>query len=106
MFNEFVTQNQFFSYSLEEFAQILDIPCEGSCVFIDKWSLDGLAYGVPMDGLYQTNHPYLNDIILSIRIDREGQVCRIRHEEEINVLEYQILTREIVPTLKPLEEII
>ncbi|GJV21653.1 retrovirus-related pol polyprotein from transposon TNT 1-94 [Tanacetum coccineum] len=66
MFIEFVIQNQFFSYSLEEFAQILDIPCE----------------------------------------DREGQVCRIRHEEEIDVLEYQVLTREIEPTLKPLEEII
>ncbi|GJY60954.1 retrovirus-related pol polyprotein from transposon TNT 1-94 [Tanacetum coccineum] len=35
-----------------------------------------------------------------------GQVRRIRHEEEIDVHEYQILTREIVPTLKPLEEMI
>nr|GEX06869.1 Gag-Pol polyprotein [Tanacetum cinerariifolium] len=35
-----------------------------------------------------------------------GQVRRIRHEEEIDVLEYQILTRGIVPTLKSLEEII
>ncbi|GJZ90417.1 hypothetical protein Tco_0662344 [Tanacetum coccineum] len=50
MFIEFVIQNQFFSYSLEEFAQILDIPCEGACVFADKWSLDELAYGVPTDG--------------------------------------------------------
>ncbi|GJR32920.1 hypothetical protein Tco_1109152 [Tanacetum coccineum] len=66
MFIEFVIQNQFFSYSLKEFAQILDIPYE----------------------------------------DREGQVCRIRHEEEIDVLEYQVLPREIEPTLKPLEEII
>nr|GFD22616.1 hypothetical protein [Tanacetum cinerariifolium] len=56
-------------------------------------------------GPYQTNPPSPDDIISSIRIDREGQVCRIRHEEEIDVLEYQILTREIVPTLKPLEEI-
>ncbi|GJZ81979.1 hypothetical protein Tco_0646973 [Tanacetum coccineum] len=39
-------------------------------------------------------------------VDREGQVCRIRHEEEIDVHDYQILTREIIPTLKPLEEII
>ncbi|GJX57181.1 hypothetical protein Tco_0287078 [Tanacetum coccineum] len=106
MFIEFVIQNQFFSYSLEEFAQILDIPCESACVFTDKWSLDELAYGVPMDGPYQTNPPYPDDIISSILIDREGQVRRIRHEEEINVLEYQILTREILPTLKPLEEII
>nr|GEU71085.1 copia protein [Tanacetum cinerariifolium] len=34
------------------------------------------------------------------------QVRRIRHEEEIDVQEYQVLTREIKPTLKPLEEII
>ncbi|GKD44923.1 hypothetical protein Tco_1269568 [Tanacetum coccineum] len=106
MFIEFVIQNQFFSYSLEEFAQILDIPCEGACVFTDKWSLDELAYGVPTDGPYQTNPPSPDDIISSIRIDREGQVTRIRHEEEIDVHDHQILTREIVPTLKPLEEII
>ncbi|GJY84671.1 hypothetical protein Tco_0498697 [Tanacetum coccineum] len=102
MFIEFVIQNQFFSYSLEEFAQILDIPCEGSCIFTDKWSLDELAYGVPMDGPYQTNP----DIISSIQIDREGQVRHIRREEEIDVLEYQVLTYEIEPTLKPLEEIV
>ncbi|GJY95659.1 retrovirus-related pol polyprotein from transposon TNT 1-94 [Tanacetum coccineum] len=104
MFIEFVIQNQFFSYSLEEFAQILDIPCEGACVFTDKWSLDELAYGVPTDGPYQTNPHSPDDIISSIRIDREGQVRRIRHEEEIDVLEYQVLTREIEPTLKPLEK--
>ncbi|GJX02477.1 hypothetical protein Tco_0186390 [Tanacetum coccineum] len=101
MYIEFVIQNKFFSYSLEEFAQILDIPCEGACVFTDKWSLDKLVYGVATDGSYQTNPPSPDDIISSIRIDREGQVRRIRHEEEIDVLEYQN-----VPTLKPLEEII
>nr|GFB86732.1 pentatricopeptide repeat-containing protein [Tanacetum cinerariifolium] len=106
MFIEFVIQNQFFYYSLEEFAKILDIPCEGACIFTEKWSLDELAYSVTTDGPYQTNPPSPDDIILSIRIDREGQVCRIRHEEEIDVLEYQVLTREIEPTLKPLEEII
>ncbi|GJU13576.1 hypothetical protein Tco_1135972 [Tanacetum coccineum] len=106
MFIEFVIQNQLFSYSLEEFAQILDIPCEGACVFTDKWSLDELAYGVPADGPYQTNPPSPDDIISSIQIDRECQVRCIRHEEEIDVREYQIITRGIVPTLKPLEEII
>ncbi|GJZ91732.1 hypothetical protein Tco_0663797 [Tanacetum coccineum] len=78
----------------------------GACVFTDKWSLDELAYGVPTDGPYQTNPPSPDDIISSIRIDREGQVRRICHEEEIDVLEYQVLTREIEPILKPLEEII
>ncbi|GJT67479.1 pentatricopeptide repeat-containing protein [Tanacetum coccineum] len=57
-------------------------------------------------GPYQTNPPSIEDIISSIRIEREGQVRRIRHEEEIDVHDYQILTREIIPTLKPLEEII
>ncbi|GJU95607.1 hypothetical protein Tco_1320363 [Tanacetum coccineum] len=106
MFIEFVIQNQFFSYSLEEFALILDVPCEGACVFTDRWRLDELAYGIPSDGPYQTNLPSIEDIISSIRIDRDSQVCRIRHEEEIDVIEYQVLTHEIEPTLKPLEEVI
>ncbi|GJX68764.1 hypothetical protein Tco_0304491 [Tanacetum coccineum] len=59
-----------------------------------------------LHGPYQTNPLSPDDIISSIRIDREGQVRRILHEEEIDVLEYQVLTREIEPTLKPLEEII
>nr|GEV38411.1 copia protein [Tanacetum cinerariifolium] len=80
---------------LKQFAQILDVPCEGACVFTNKWSLDELAYCVPTDGPYQTNLPSPDDIISSIRIDREGQFRRIRHEEEIDVLEYQVLTREI-----------
>nr|GEX31654.1 pentatricopeptide repeat-containing protein [Tanacetum cinerariifolium] len=74
--------------------------------FTDQWSLDELAYGVPSDDPYQTNPPSPDDIISSIRIDRECQVCRIHHEEEIDVREYQVLTREIEPILKPLEEII
>ncbi|GJY74139.1 hypothetical protein Tco_0478570 [Tanacetum coccineum] len=106
MFVEFVIQNHFFSYYLEEFAQILDIPCKGTCVFTDRWSLNELAYGVLSEGLYQTNLPSPDDIISYIREDREGQVTRIRHKEEIKVQDYQILTREIVSTLKPLEEII
>ncbi|GKA09387.1 hypothetical protein Tco_0688718, partial [Tanacetum coccineum] len=67
---------------------------------------DELVYGIPLDGPYQTNLPPVEDIISSIRVNRNGQVRRIRHEEEIDVLEYQVLTREIEPTLKPLEEII
>ncbi|GKD42219.1 hypothetical protein Tco_1266864 [Tanacetum coccineum] len=77
MFVEFVIQNQFFSYSLEDFAQILDIPCEGACVFTDSWSLDELAYGVPSEGPYQTNPPSLDDIISFIRTDREVVYDRV-----------------------------
>ncbi|GJS23614.1 hypothetical protein Tco_0452246 [Tanacetum coccineum] len=78
----------------------------GVCVFTDRWRLNELAYGIPSDGPYQTNLPSIEDIILSIRINRDGQVRRIRHEKEIDVLEYQVLTHEIEPTLKPLEYII
>ncbi|GKB35556.1 hypothetical protein Tco_0880498 [Tanacetum coccineum] len=106
MFVEFVIQNQLFSYSLDSFAQILGVPYEGECVFFDIWRVDKLKYGTPTDGPYQTNLPPIEDIILSIRFDHDGQVRRIRHEEEIDVLEYQVLTREIEPTLRPLEEII
>ncbi|GJZ76000.1 hypothetical protein Tco_0640465 [Tanacetum coccineum] len=61
---------------------------KGACVFTDRWRLDELAYGIPSDGPYQTNPPSIEDIISSIRIDREGQVRRIRHEEEIDVHDY------------------
>ncbi|GKA06736.1 retrovirus-related pol polyprotein from transposon TNT 1-94 [Tanacetum coccineum] len=63
MFVEFVIQNQYFSLSLEDFAQILRIPCEGACVFSDRWSLDELVYGAPSKGPYQTNLPSPDDII-------------------------------------------
>ncbi|GKB91315.1 hypothetical protein Tco_0963587 [Tanacetum coccineum] len=69
---KFGIQNQYFSLSLEDFAQILRIPCEGACVFSDRWSLDELVYGAPSEGPYQTNLPSPGDIISCIREDREG----------------------------------
>nr|GEV27305.1 retrovirus-related Pol polyprotein from transposon TNT 1-94 [Tanacetum cinerariifolium] len=38
----------------------------GACAFTDRWSLDELLYGVPLDGPYQTNPPSPDDIISSI----------------------------------------
>ncbi|GJS13048.1 hypothetical protein Tco_0407520, partial [Tanacetum coccineum] len=75
-------------------------------IFELRWSLDELVYGGPSEGLYQTNLPSPDDIISYIREDRESQVTHICHKEEIEVQDYQILTREIVSTLRPLEEII
>ncbi|GJW66448.1 hypothetical protein Tco_0120872 [Tanacetum coccineum] len=66
MFVEFVIQNQLFSCSLENFAQISGVPCQGACVFTDRWRLDELAYDIPSDGPYQTNLPPIEDIISSI----------------------------------------
>ncbi|GJV18409.1 hypothetical protein Tco_1367429 [Tanacetum coccineum] len=72
MFIEFVIQNQLFSYSLENFAQMIGIPYEGACVFSDRWRVDELIYGIPTYGPYQTNLPPVEDIISSIRVDRDG----------------------------------
>ncbi|GJU33283.1 zf-CCHC domain-containing protein [Tanacetum coccineum] len=74
---------------------------KGACVFSDIWRIDELAYGIPSDGPYQTNLPPIEDIISYIQVNRDGQVRRILHEEEIDVLTSKILTREIEPTLKP-----
>ncbi|GJX65345.1 hypothetical protein Tco_0299688 [Tanacetum coccineum] len=95
MFIEFVIQNQFFSYSFEEFALILDIPCEGACVFTDRWRFDELAYGIPLDEPYQTNLPSIEDIISSIRIDRDGQVrtgysLKDKMEAKTDITEHEI----------------
>ncbi|GJQ94580.1 hypothetical protein Tco_0005719 [Tanacetum coccineum] len=68
-------------------------------------SVDSTKYR-GMIGPYQTNIPSPDDIISYVREDKEGQVTRIRHQEEIEVQDYQILTLEIVSTLKSLEEII
>ncbi|GKE11486.1 DNA helicase PIF1-like protein [Tanacetum coccineum] len=70
MFVKFVIQNQYFSLCLEDFAQILRIPCEGACVFSDRWSLDELVYSAPSKGPYQTNLPSSDDIISCVREDR------------------------------------
>ncbi|GKD85051.1 hypothetical protein Tco_1356205 [Tanacetum coccineum] len=104
MLIQFVIQNNFFSYTLEEFGQILGIPYKGACVFTDKWSLDDLRYSVPTDGPYQTNPPCPDDIKNYIQEEREGPVTRIRHRAEIPVEENKILTREIVSTMKPWSE--
>ncbi|GKC73396.1 hypothetical protein Tco_1119279 [Tanacetum coccineum] len=106
MLIQFVFQNNFFSYTLEEFSQILGIPYKGACVFTDKWSLDDLRYSGPMDGPYQTNPPCPDDIKNYIQEEREGPVTRIRHRAEIPVEEHEIITREIVSTMKPWVKII
>ncbi|GJW06382.1 hypothetical protein Tco_1568805 [Tanacetum coccineum] len=106
MLIQFFIQNNFFSYTLEEFGQILGIPYKGACIFTDEWSLDDLRYSVPTDGPYQTNPPCPDDIKNYIQEEREGPVTRIRHRAEIPVKENEILTCEIVSTMKPWVKII
>ncbi|GJW75924.1 hypothetical protein Tco_0135294 [Tanacetum coccineum] len=106
MLIEFVIQNRFFSYTIEEFSRILSIPSNGACSFTDKWSLDDLRYSVPTSGPYQTDHPFPDEIKNYIQEEREGPDTRIRHDKVIDVEENQILTREIVTVMKSWVEII
>ncbi|GKA34650.1 hypothetical protein Tco_0721079 [Tanacetum coccineum] len=99
MFVEFVFQNQLFSFSLEEFGQILRISYEDDCSFSDKWSLDDFPYSVPTGGPYQTNPPSPDDIKLLFQIER-------RCEQKIIVEDNQILTREITDVMKTWVDII
>ncbi|GKA65792.1 hypothetical protein Tco_0765499 [Tanacetum coccineum] len=59
-----------------------------------------------MSGPYQTNPPCPDEIRNYVQEEREGPVTRIRHKTVVDVEENQILTREIVSTMKPWVEII
>nr|GEV12539.1 retrovirus-related Pol polyprotein from transposon TNT 1-94 [Tanacetum cinerariifolium] len=48
-----------------------------------RWSLDELVYGAALEGPCQTNLPSPDDIISFNQDNREGQVTRIRHQEEV-----------------------
>ncbi|GJU73519.1 hypothetical protein Tco_1264924 [Tanacetum coccineum] len=80
MLIEFVIQNKFFSFTIEEFGQILSIPTNGACSFTDKWSLDNLQYSVPTSGPYQTNPHCLDEIKNYVQEELEGPATRIHHK--------------------------
>ncbi|GJU50367.1 hypothetical protein Tco_1219922 [Tanacetum coccineum] len=106
MLIEFIIQNQFFSYTLKEFGQILDIPVKGECSFNDKWLLDDLQFSVLTGGPYQTNPPCPDEIKNYVQEEWEGPVTHIRHDKVIDVEDNQILTREIINVMKSWVEII
>ncbi|GKE46100.1 hypothetical protein Tco_1477358 [Tanacetum coccineum] len=74
--------NKFFSYTIEEFGQILGIPSNGVCPFTNKWSLDDLRYNVPTSGPYQTDPPCPDEIKNYIQEEREGPVTCICHDKD------------------------
>ncbi|GJU74575.1 hypothetical protein Tco_1265980 [Tanacetum coccineum] len=100
MLIEFVIQDQFFFFTLEESGQILGIPYNGDCSFFDKWSLDYLASSIPTGGPYQINPPSPDEIKLYFQEERGDVVTRICHDKVIDVKENQILTRDITSVMK------
>ncbi|GKA19073.1 hypothetical protein Tco_0698988 [Tanacetum coccineum] len=55
-----------FKFSLESFASILSIPCEGECSYSEESSLDSLKTNQESNTPYQTHIPTPNEIIQSI----------------------------------------
>ncbi|GJS38973.1 hypothetical protein Tco_0564016 [Tanacetum coccineum] len=55
-----------FNFSLESFASILSIPCEGECSYSEESSLDSLKTNQESNTPYQTHIPTPNEIIQSI----------------------------------------
>ncbi|GKC53253.1 hypothetical protein Tco_1075998 [Tanacetum coccineum] len=68
----FVIQNKPFSFTLEEFGNILGIPSNGHCSYSDKWSLDYLKISSPTKGRYQTTPPSPSVIKTLIQTPRQG----------------------------------
>ncbi|GKA89162.1 hypothetical protein Tco_0810974 [Tanacetum coccineum] len=102
----FVIQNKPFSFTLEEFGNILGIPSKGHCSYSDKWSLDYLEISSPTKGRYQTTPPSPSVIITLIQTPRQGLVTRVRNKKTINVDENEILNHEIQHHMSSWVEII
>ncbi|GJY52699.1 hypothetical protein Tco_0443546 [Tanacetum coccineum] len=105
MFVEFVIQNQYFSLSLEDFAQILRIPCEGACVFSDRWSLDELVYGAPSEGPYQTNPllPMISSRIFE-KIEKVKSLASvIKKKLRFKIIKFSLYDRVMNPLTAQLE---
>ncbi|GKC78101.1 hypothetical protein Tco_1128875, partial [Tanacetum coccineum] len=66
IFLKFWALKRTFKFSLESFALILSIPCEGECSYSEDSSLDSLRINQESNTPYQTHIPTPNEIIQSI----------------------------------------
>ncbi|GJS03354.1 hypothetical protein Tco_0319862 [Tanacetum coccineum] len=105
-FIHFIIQNKSFSFILEEFSHVLEIPSKGHCSYSDKWSLDYLEISTPTKGRYQTTPPSLSVITTLIQTPRQGQITRVHNKKTINVDDNEILNREIQHHMSSWVEII
>ncbi|GKF17834.1 hypothetical protein Tco_0062752 [Tanacetum coccineum] len=67
---QFVIRDQFISYSLSEFGQILGIPFEGQCSFMNEWTLDALSREQYPSGPYHTHLPSHEEIKMFNQTER------------------------------------
>ncbi|GKA43502.1 ribonuclease H-like domain-containing protein [Tanacetum coccineum] len=71
IFLKFWALKRTFKLSLESFASILSIPCEGECSYSEDSSLDSLRINQESNTPYQTHIPTPNEIIQSITTTRQ-----------------------------------
>nr|GEU32810.1 pentatricopeptide repeat-containing protein [Tanacetum cinerariifolium] len=91
----FFIQNKPFSFTLEEFGNILGIPSKDHCSYSDKWSIDYMEISSPTKGRYQTTPPSPSVIKTLIQTPGQGLVTRVHNKKTINVDDNEILNREI-----------
>ncbi|GJS45168.1 retrovirus-related pol polyprotein from transposon TNT 1-94 [Tanacetum coccineum] len=72
-----------FKFSLELFASILSIPCEGECSYSEEPSLDSLKTNQESNTPYQTHIPTPKEIIQSITTTRQTIFPNIILKEEL-----------------------
>ncbi|GJV86069.1 hypothetical protein Tco_1525967 [Tanacetum coccineum] len=101
----FVIRDQFISYSLSKFGQILTIPYEGQCSLIDEWSRDALSREQYMSNPYHTKLPSPEDIRMFIQTERTGH-NHVLKGELVYLDDNQILSKEVQPHMKNWVEII
>nr|GFA89091.1 pentatricopeptide repeat-containing protein [Tanacetum cinerariifolium] len=102
----FVIQNKSFSFTLENFGQILKIPFKGQVSHTDMSLLDYLSLSAPSKGRYKTTPPSPNVIKSLIQVPRQGQVTRAKNKKTVVVDKNKILSREIQPHMRPWVDII
>ncbi|GJV73887.1 hypothetical protein Tco_1493882 [Tanacetum coccineum] len=71
IFLKFWALKRTFKFSLESFASILSIPCEGECSYSEDSSLDSLRINQESNTPYQTHIPTPNESIQSITTTRQ-----------------------------------
>ncbi|GKA94958.1 hypothetical protein Tco_0816996 [Tanacetum coccineum] len=98
-------QHEFITLTLAQFGQILKIPYNGQAVFTNEWDLSSFEYSQETEGTYCTDLPTPDDIRRLLELERVV-VDRTIKIQTVALNPNQILTKELSPDMKQLEELI
>jgi hypothetical protein len=102
--NFMVSSNQY-TFTLNEFAQILGVPNHGTCIYTDKHSLTTLD--TLMDRIHPDDTPIVSkDVLREHLFVRTSDTRRTRTGNEVNKDPYGMELNELKPQLKKWEEVL